>query len=147
MKQRRIDIGKDIDEASKMLAEAKALEKKHAGSLQNADVDAETAKGSLVSAGKGEVERLLADAEEKAARMKRDAERLVEQEQKQLRQDLLVATIEKAVNQAHKMLEQSATPEDHARLANELLAELAKKPAAPRMASAGTVPPRTGVTS
>jgi F-type H+-transporting ATPase subunit b len=140
LKQRRVNIGKEIDEARKMLEEAKERAKKYQADLKNADADAETAKTALVTAGKGEVDRLLTETEERAERMKRDAERLVEQERKQLQQDLLIETIELAVTQAHQLLERSATPEDHARLANELLAELAKKPAAPRVAAAAASP-------
>ncbi|MBX3206751.1 MAG: hypothetical protein KF764_16900 [Labilithrix sp.] len=140
LKQRRVNIGKDIDDARKMLAEAKERAKKYQADLKNADADAATAKTSLVAAGKGETERLLAEAEERADRMKRDAERLIAQEQKQLEHDLLLETIELAVTQAQTVLERSATPEDHARLANELLAELAKKPAAPRTAAPSAAP-------
>lgn len=143
LKQRRIDIGKDIEDAARMLAEAKERAKKYQADLKNADVDAATAKASLVSSGKGEVERLLTEAEEKAERMKRDAERLVEQEQKQLKADLTRETIDRAVIQAHEILEKNATSEDHARLAQELLAELAQKPAAKRVGgpAAGSIRP------
>ena len=141
LKKRRIEIGKDIEDARRMLDEAKERAKKYQADLKNADVDAATAKASLISSGKGEVERLLTEAEEKAERMKRDAERLVEQEQKQLRQDLMVETINRAVTEAHKILEKNANSEDHARLAQELLAELARKPAAKRVA--GTARPTT----
>lgn len=144
LKQRRINIGKDIEDASKMLAEAKERAKKYQADLKNADADAETAKAALVIAGKGEADRLLVDADERAERMKRDAERLVEQEKKQLEHDLLLETIELAVTQAHQVLERSATPEDHARLANELLAELAKKPAAPRVGAQTSTAPQAG---
>lgn len=137
LKQRRINIGKDIEDARKMLEEAKERAKKYQADLKNADTDAATAKAALITAGKGEVERLLIDTEERSERMKRDAERLIEQERKQLEHDLLKETIEAAVTQAQKVLEKSATPEDHARLANELLAELAKKPAAPRATLGG----------
>ncbi len=139
LKQRRINIGKDIDEARKMLEEAKERATKYQGDLKNIVADAATAKSSLISAGKGEIESMVADATERADRMQRDAERLVEQERKQLQRDLLLETIDKAVAQAHVILEKSATQEDHARLANELLAELAKKPAAPRVGTPGRI--------
>jgi len=135
LKQRRANIGKAIEEAQSMLAEAKERAKKYQADLKEADTHAETAKNALIVAGRGEADRLLSEAEEKAERMKRDAERLVEQERKQLQQDLLVETVNLAVTQAQKILESSASPEDHNRLANELLAELAKKPAAPRVAA------------
>ena len=130
LKQRRVTIAKDIENAKKRLDEAKERAKKYQGDLDNVDADAQTAKAALVSAGKGEVERQLADAKEKAERMKRDADRLVEQEQKQIQQDLQRETVDRAVTEAMKILEQSVTAEDHARFANDLLAELAKRPAA-----------------
>jgi F-type H+-transporting ATPase subunit b len=144
LKKRRIDIGKDIDDARKMLDEAKERAKKYQADLKNADVDAATAKASLVSAGKGEVEHVLTEAKEKAERMKRDAERLVEQEKKQLHQDLLTETVQRAVTNAQKILEKSANSEDHARLAQELLAELGRLPAAKRVAAPQSVRPAGG---
>jgi F-type H+-transporting ATPase subunit b len=132
LKQRRITIGKEIEEARKMLEEAKERAKKYQADLKNADVDAATAKIALVAAGKGEVERMITETEERGERMKRDAERLIEQERKQVQYDLHIETVNLAMAQAHKLLERTATPEDHARLANELLAELQRKPAAAR---------------
>lgn len=140
LKQRRINIGKDIEDARAMLQEAKERAKKYQADLKNADADAATAKAALVSAGKGEVERLITETAERADRMTADAERLVEQERAQLQQDLLIETINVSVENAQKLLERSVTPEDHARLANELLAELGRKPAAARRAPASVRP-------
>ena len=132
LKQRRVNIGKDIEEAQKLLAEAQERAKKYQADLKNADADAETARAALVSAGKGEAERLVKDASEKADRMRRDAERLVDQERKQIQQDLLVETIDLAVDEAGRLLQKGATADDHARLAQDLLSELAKRPGAAR---------------
>jgi F-type H+-transporting ATPase subunit b len=141
LKQRRAQIGEKIEEAQGILAEAKERAKKYQGDLKNADADAETARAGLIAAGKGEVERMLAEAQERAARMKRDAERLVEQEKKQLAVDLHRETVELAASEASQLLEKSVTADDHQRLAQDLLAELAKKPAAPRAAAAGSMRP------
>lgn len=132
LKQRRITIGKEIEDARAMLAEAKERKKKYQGKLQNVEADAVTAKTALVASGKGELEQLIVDARERGERMNRDASRLVEQERKQLQQDLVIETVELAVKEAEELLQKNATPEDHARLANELLAELSRKPAAAR---------------
>jgi F-type H+-transporting ATPase subunit b len=128
LRQRRVTIGKDIEDAQRMLKEAQERAKKYQGDLKNVDVDAATAKTALIAAGKGEVERALSDAEEKAERMKRDAERLVEQERKQLREDLHRETVDLAVDHAEKLLERSVTAEDHQRFAEDLLNELAAVP-------------------
>jgi F-type H+-transporting ATPase subunit b len=138
LKQRRATIGKEIDEAQKLLAEAKERAKKYQGDLKNAEVDAATAKASLVSSGKGEVERLLGDAKEKAERMKRDADRLVEQERKAVHAQLVAETVELATREAATLLQKSVTADDHARLAQDLLLELARRPAAPRAAAKST---------
>lgn len=130
LKLRRQTIAKDIDDARKRLDEAEERAKKYQADLKNVDADTETAKNALITAGKGEVVRLLADAKEKAGRMKRDAERLVDQERKQIHQDLHREAVERAVREAMKILERSVTPEDHTRFAEDLLAELARRPAA-----------------
>jgi F-type H+-transporting ATPase subunit b len=130
LKQRRVTIGKDIDEAQALLAEAKDRAKKYQAELNSAEADASTAKAGLISAGKGEVDRMLLEARERADRMKRDADRLVEQERKQVQVDLLKETVDLAVREAAQILEKSVTADDHARLAQDLLAELARRPAA-----------------
>jgi F-type H+-transporting ATPase subunit b len=135
LKQRKITIAKEIEEARKMLEEAEERAKKYQGDLKNADADAADAKAALIAAGKGEVDRMLLEAQEKAERMKRDAERLVEQERKQVHEDLLRETVDLAVVEAMKVLERSVTPDDHARLAQDLLTELAARPATQRGAS------------
>ena len=144
LKQRRVTIGREIDEAQALLAEAKERAKKYQGDLKNAEVDAATAKASLVSSGKGEVERLLIDAKEKAERMKREAGRLVDQERNAVHAQLLAETIELAGREASAILQKSVTADDHARLAQDLLLELARRPAARPAApkiSAATPPP------
>ena len=138
LKQRRVTIGKEIDEAQKLLEEAQERAKKYQAGLKNADVDAATAKAALISAGKGEVERLLLEAKERADRMKRDADRLVEQESKQVHLDLLNETVDLAVQEASQILAKSVTADDHARLAQDLLAELATRPAAAKRSTSVT---------
>jgi F0F1-type ATP synthase membrane subunit b/b' len=130
LKQRRVTIGKDIDEAQALLDEAKERAKKYQAELNSADADASTAKAALISAGKGEVDHILLEAQERADRMKRDADRLVEQERKQMQVDLLKETVDLAVREAAQILEKSVTADDHARLAQDLLLELARRPAA-----------------
>ena len=130
LKQRRVTIGKEIDEAQKLLDEAKERAKKYQGNLKDADVDAATAKAALIAAGSGEVEHLLVEAQEKSDRMKRDADRLVEQERTVVHQELLEETIALATKEAAELLAKSVTADDHARLAQDLLLELARRPAA-----------------
>jgi F0F1-type ATP synthase membrane subunit b/b' len=68
--------------------------------------------------------------------MKRDAERLVGQERKQLAQELQTEAVELSIVEATAVLAKSITPEDHARLAHDLLAELTRRPSAASATSA-----------
>ena len=138
LKQRRITIGKDIEEAQKFLAEARARAKKYQGDLAHADADAETARDAIVSSGKGDAERTLKDASERSERMQRDAERLVEQERHQVQHDIHLEAIDLAIHEAEKMLARSITSDDHTRFANDLLAELARRPDAAGAARAAS---------
>ena len=73
--------------------------------------------------------------------MKRDAERLVEQERKQVARTISSRRRSNlAVREAAQILEKRVTADDHARLAQELLAELARRPRPVAVSSA----PRTG---
>lgn len=135
--QRRVTIGKEIEEAQKLLDEAEERAEKYQGNLKNVDADADAAKAALISSGKGEASHLVTEAEERAQRMKRDAERLVQQERKQLQQELLVETVEMSVVEAAQVLAKSVTADDHARLAHDLLAELSRRPSA---RASGSVP-------
>lgn len=130
LKERRVAVGKEIDEAQKLLDEANERAKKYQAALKVADADAATAKATLIAAGTGETSHLLSEAQEKAERMKRDVERLIEQERKAVQRELLERTVELASDEAARLLEKSVTAEDHARLAQDLLSELARKPAA-----------------
>lgn len=143
LKQRRVTVGKEIDEAQALLDEAKERAKKYQAELNSAEADAATAKASLVSAGKGEVDRLVREAQERADRMRRDADRLVEQERKQMQVDLHRETVDLAVREATQILEKSVSADDHARLAQDLLAELSRRPGArdASVARAGSVRP------
>jgi F-type H+-transporting ATPase subunit b len=146
LKQRRVTVGKEIDEAQALLEEAKERAKKYQAELNSAEADASTAKAGLISAGKGEVDRLLREAQERADRMRRDADRLVEQERKQMQIDLHRETVDLAVREAAQILEKSVTADDHARLAQDLLAELSSRPGArdASVARAGNVRPQGG---
>lgn len=128
LKARRAAVAKEIEEAAKMKAAAQERAQKYQASLDNLEEDLATTKASLVEAGKAEKDRIVKEAEEKAVRMRRDAEFRVEQETKQLKLDLTREAVEGAVTEAEALLASKLTAEDHARLAHEFLAELSKKP-------------------
>ena len=109
--------------------------KKYQKQLKNIEADAETAKKALVAAGKGDAESTIAEAHERAERLKRDSKTLVEQERNQAGHELLETTVGKSLERAEAMLKSTITEADHTRLADEFLQELASAPAASKSAS------------
>lgn len=130
LKQRRIDIAKHIDEADALLKASEARLAEYNARLENVGHDAKKATLTLEDSGRGERDRLVREAEERAVRMQKDAAFLVEQEGKHVRQQLVHETAEVAVARAMELLSQKVTKEDHQRLADEFLENLSKRPAA-----------------
>jgi F-type H+-transporting ATPase subunit b len=124
LKSRRDDIARQIDEAQRIEKEAKARARKYQKKLENLDDEVEATKKALVEAGQGEKARLVREAEERAARMERDAKQLLENEMKQMQQDLTRETIEQAITAAEDLLKKRVTHADQERLAEEFLAQL-----------------------
>jgi F-type H+-transporting ATPase subunit b len=140
LKSRRESIAKEIEDAQKMKKEAKQRAKKYQAKLEGLDEELASAKQGLIEAGEADKARIVREAEEKAARMNRDAAALLEQETRQIHEDLVNETVEAAVREAEELLKKRVMPEDHERLAEDFLASLNKRPA-PSLAPA---PPSAG---
>jgi len=142
---RRQSVAKQIEEAAKMKAEAAERAKIYQAKLDSLDADLATTKAALVEAGKGERDRIIKEAEEKAERMARDAKEQIEQEAKQMQQDLVRETVEIAMAAAEEILKQKITPADHERLADEYLSSLGK-PSSSAGGGGGSMSPTRGAT-
>jgi F-type H+-transporting ATPase subunit b len=125
LKARRASIAKEIEEANRMRQEAEARAKQYQSKLETLEEELVTAKAALLEAARGERDRVMKEAEEKAARMQKDAEFLIEQEIKQMRQDLWRETVESAVATAEELLKKRITSADQERLAEDYLEDLA----------------------
>ncbi|MDB4993155.1 MAG: synthase sector subunit b [Myxococcaceae bacterium] len=128
---RRDRVAKEIEEAQRMKKEAEQRAKKYQAKLEGLDEELDATKKSLVEAGVAEKERLVKEANEKAARMERDAGSLLEQEARQIRTDLVHETVELAIAAAEDLLRKRVTQADQERLAEDYLASFAKRGAPP----------------
>ncbi len=138
---RRDSIAKDIEDAQRMKREAEERAKIYQAKLDRLEDELRMAREALVHAGEAERDRIVADAEAKAERMRTDATFLVEQEIKQIRQDLMRDALESAVAAAEQILGRRVTGADHERLAEEYLAELGGKPRTERASESVRPPP------
>ncbi len=130
LRTRRDEVKKQIDEAARIKEEAEARSEQYAAKLKDLGADREGARLSLAAAGATEKGRIVREAEEKAARMKRDAEFLLEQESKQQELDLQREAVVAALATAEAMLRSGLTPADQERVAEEFLASLSAPPRA-----------------
>ncbi len=127
LQRRRDKIAKDIEEAQRMREEAEARAKTYQAKLEKVEDEVRAVREALVRAGEAERDRIVKEAEAKAERMRRDAEFLVEQELKQIRQDLWRDTVETAVRAAEELLKRRVTSADQERLAEDYLSDLGAK--------------------
>jgi F0F1-type ATP synthase membrane subunit b/b' len=125
LKSRKVGIATAIENAQRILREAKERSKRYRHKLEKVQDDAEQGKLALASTGKGEAEMIVRAANDKATRLKREAECLVQQEQKQTELDLLRETVEKATKEAEELLRKNVSAADQERLADEFIAKLA----------------------
>jgi len=128
LQNRRDAIAKEIEEAQRMRHEAEVRAKTYQAKLEKLEDEVRTAREALVRAGEAEGDRIVKEAQAKAERMQRDAEFVVEQEVKQIRQDLWRDAVATAVAAAEELLRRRVTPADHERLAEDYLGDLGAKP-------------------
>jgi F-type H+-transporting ATPase subunit b len=126
LKERRAAIEVELNEAARLRAEAEAKHKEYSERMAKLDQELAQIKREMIAAGEKERDRIVADAEEKASRMRKEAEFIIEQQMKQLREDLKRETGEAAVEAAEQLLMKATTSFDQQRLAQEYLAAMQK---------------------
>jgi F-type H+-transporting ATPase subunit b len=124
LQNRRDSIAREIEEAQRAKAAAEQRAKIYQGKLEKLEDEVRAAREALVRAGEAERERIVTDAEAKAVRLRNEAQFLVEQELKQVRQDLWREAVEAAVLGAQELLTGRVTAADQERLAEDYLATL-----------------------
>jgi F-type H+-transporting ATPase subunit b len=139
VKDRKKNIMRDIDEATKTKAAAKKRYSEYKKKLDSIDEELERIRTEYAEQAARDKTRILADAEAGRDRMTKDAQFVLEQERKQLQQELLVQTVARATQGAEDLLRQRLGASDQDRLAEEFLSTLG--------ASLGPSRSSTGATS
>lgn len=122
--ERRKQVEAELEEAKRLRAEAQQRHMETATRLEKLDQEMVQIRGDMIKAGEAERDRIVSQAEEKAARMRKDAGFLIEQQVKQLREDLTREAANAAVLAAQDLLQESTTDSDQDRLAEAYLARL-----------------------
>ncbi len=121
---RRAGIVDGLEEAKRMKAQAEAKYEEYSKRIDTMDEELARVREDMKKAGLGERDRLVKDAAEKAERMHADARFLVQQQMKQLKEELTREAIEAAVSAADRILRERTTPADQQRLADEYLGRI-----------------------
>jgi len=129
LSDRRRNVAEALEEAQRLKAAAEAREKELRDRLNRLNDEMDALRAEMTKAGQEERDRIVADAEAKASRMRRETEFIIEQQLKQLRVDLTKEAVEAAVTAATDVLSREAGAPDQERLGKLYLAELAARAA------------------
>lgn len=127
---RRANVARELDDAAKVKGEAEDRLEDYKKRLAAMDKELQVIREEIVTSGEKERDRIVKDAEEKAERMRKDAHFLLEQELKQLRNEMIRHAVDAATTAAEEVLRGKLTQADHDRIGDEFLSQLAAaKPA------------------
>ncbi len=126
--QNRSDSVRDqLKEAGKMLEEANERLAEYSAKLERMDEEMTRLREEFIAAGEAEKERLISEARDKAERMRQDADVRLKQEFAQLREELRIETIEKAVAASTDLLRSKVKEADQRKLAEDYVERLERE--------------------
>jgi F-type H+-transporting ATPase subunit b len=141
LKERKAEVENALSEAARIKAEAAAKHREYSERLAKLDEELAQIKRDMIEAGTRERDRIVAEAEHKAARMRREAEFIIEQQAKQLRADIMQEAAEAAVSAAESLLLKTTTSYDQQRIAQEYLKAISEQSGASGKPSTPSIAP------
>ena len=124
LKARRASVESEIAEAKRLHDEAQAMHTEMTAKLGSLDAEIATLKAQFTAAGEAERDRIVADAKARVERMRADGTATIDQELKNLREDLRREAIIAATAAAEATVRSSIGADDQRRLADEYLSGL-----------------------
>jgi F-type H+-transporting ATPase subunit b len=121
---RRNMIENELQEAARLKEEAEAKHAEYTARLEKLDEELAQLREDMITAGEKERDRIVAEAETKAARLRKDTEFVIEQQMKLLREELTEAAVDAAVTTAREVLSKETGATDQQRLAEEYVKRL-----------------------
>lgn len=125
LQSRRAGIVTELDEAKRLKEEAERKFAEYESRIENLDAELDHMRREMTKGGLAERDKIVADAAARAEKLHAEARFLVQQQMKQLKDDLTREAIEAAIAAAEKILKERTQTADQERLANEYLERLA----------------------
>jgi F-type H+-transporting ATPase subunit b len=119
--KRKQSIMAAIDTATRLKEDAKARLEKYEDKLENIEDKLAEVRAEYAAQAEIEKQHILAEAEERRVRMRRDAEFRIEQERKSARDDLLREAIANATAAAETLIKEQVSTGDQDRMATAYL--------------------------
>jgi len=123
--ERRRTLEEGFAKAARLREEAEAKKKEYTERLAKLEGELESIRHEMVKAGEAERDRMIAEAEKRASRMRKDTGFRIEQRLKELEQDLTREAVQAAVAAAEDVLKEKTSAADQQRLADNYLTRLA----------------------
>lgn len=117
LKSRRNEMEKNMAAAAEMKAKAEAVFKEYNARLAQLDTELAKLRTDIERAAEEDKQRIVADAEENARRMKRETESLIDQYGKALSAQVRREMVDAAVAAAEKTLRENINESDQQRIA------------------------------
>lgn len=124
---RRAAIETEIAEAQRMHTEADSMHREFSEKLSQLDQEIARMKAEYARAGEVERDRVIAEAQAKAERMRTDARAAIEQEMKSLAEELRREAVLAAATAAEETVRRTITAADHSRLADDYITSLERE--------------------
>lgn len=121
LKKRRDGIMADIDTATKLKEDAEARLEDYEEKIENIESKLDEVRAEYAQQAELERKHILAEAEERRVRMRKDAELRIEQELKAARAELLREAVVSAVAAAEDLVQKQIAARDQDKMANDYL--------------------------
>ncbi|MFT5359089.1 MAG: F-type H+-transporting ATPase subunit b [Polyangiales bacterium] len=138
LQNRRREIEEALADAQEKKAEAEALRKEYRERLDKMEEELARIRQEMIQTGEAERDRIVSEAESKAATMRKDVEFQISQKMKQLRDELTTETALAAITAAEALISSEAVPSDQSRLADDYLKNIAEAAAADHAQTQGS---------
>jgi F-type H+-transporting ATPase subunit b len=126
--KRKEDITREMQEAQRIREEAEKRVQQYEERFGRLAEELDRIRRELREQGERDRDRIIREAEERAAKLRADAAYLLDQELSEIRRTLLAETVDHAVRLASELIGQHGTPSDHDRFAEVFLAQLKARP-------------------